>query len=134
MILAPIYSITNIVIGVMLVSICIILLVIGYRKVLSRLKREYIDPQDYCELYNVSVDKVEGEIDLFFETSTKREVKIVLLDEQWNEVSTLYDQEASEGGNKVALNTKDFPNGNYFYRLLSDNQKTTKKIRIENPV
>ena len=105
-----------------------------YKKLLSRLKREYIDPADYCELYSIERRTVNGEVVLFFEASAKRQVKMVLMNEGWEELKTLFEGESKIGGNKVKFDSTAFENGSYFYGLITDNQNIRKKIIIENPV
>ena len=87
---------------------------------------------DYCVLYSLESPTVKGEVEIYFTTEQARDAKIILLDADMNELQVIKEDKFSSGGNIVRFDTTKVENGNYFYALVTDNQKTTKKMKIQN--
>jgi hypothetical protein len=83
-------------------------------------------------LYSLESSSVKGEIEIYFTTEQAREAKIILLDTDMNELEVIQEGKFTSGGNIVRFDTRKVSNGNYFYALVTDNQKTMKKMQIQN--
>lgn len=108
------------------------LAILFYRRLLMRFNRDNMNTADYCVLYSLESPTVKGEVEIYFTTEQARDAKIVLLDADMKEVQVIKEDKFSSGGNIVRFDTTKVENGNYFYALVTDNQKTTKKMRIQN--
>lgn len=122
----------KLVIGILSVSLAILILVIAYKKLLSYLGKGSLPKEDYCILYSLEENPSKGTIDFYFTAEKIKEVAIHILDENYNLVSEIWNSESKIGGNIVKFDTSTLSNGNYFYALISDNQKTMKKMAIVN--
>lgn len=127
------YSISSIALTTLTISLSILVLAILYRKYLKHLRKGEISLENYAVLYPIEIQPSKGEVEFYYELEKDKEVQIALLDKEFNEVLEVDKRLATVGGNKVIFDTKRVANGQYFYQLKSDNQKTMKKIAIENP-
>lgn len=106
--------------------------ILFYRRLLMRLNRDNMNTADYCVLYSLENDTVKGDVELYFTTEQKRNAKIVLMDSDLVELKLIKEGEFTSGGNIVRFDTTTVPDGDYYYALITDNQKTTKKMRVKN--
>lgn len=132
MIVLMAYSISKVLIGALLVSITLLLIYIAYKKLLVKLGKGQPAENDYCVLYTLEKNPVDGEMEIYFTTKTPRKVTIELLNEDLSTNRVLAEGEFSEGGHIVRYDSLQIPDGEYFYCLRTDNQKTSKKITIKN--
>ena len=88
--------------------------------------------EEYCVLHPMEKDPVDGEIEIYFTMEKENHVKLLLLDEDLNDFKDIAEQTYEVGGNIVRFDTASVSNGIYYYCLLTKNQKTFKKMRIEN--
>ncbi len=126
------YSISKVLIGVLFVTLALLIVAIAYRKLLKYLGKGNPVAKDYCVLYSVEKNPASGEVEIYFTTDNPREVSIELLDSNFSLIKVLKADSFGEGGHIVRFESKEFENGNYFYCLRSDNQKTVKKLTILN--
>lgn len=120
------------VIYIMCVTLGILVIAIGYRQLLKYLGRGTPPKEDYCVLYGLEKNPAQGELEFYFTSEQPRSVTINILDQEMNfftEVTTL---DCHKGGNIVRYDSTQIANGNYFYCLQTENQKTMKKMRIQN--
>lgn len=120
------------VIYILCVTLGLLLLFIGYREILRYLNRKTPSKQNYCVLYELEKNPVVGELEFYFTSDLVKTVTLNILDAEMNlfkEVETL---ECHKGGNIIRYDSTQIPNGNYFYCLQTENQKTMKKMRIQN--
>lgn len=125
-------SIPKILIGILCVSLAIVVIIIAYRKLLGYLGKGGIVPKDYCVLYSVENNPAKGEVEIYFTTEFEKKVTIELLNEDLTVNRVLKELDAKNGGYIVRFQSEELPNGNYFYCLKSDNQKTMKRLTIQN--
>jgi len=126
------YSISKVVIGIMLTSITLLILYIAYKKLLTRLNKGNPIKEDYCVLYSLEEPIARGEVELYFTTIKPRKVSIELYNDDLSFNSTIKEGEFGEGGHIIRLDTTKLSNGVYFFALKSENQKTMKKMLVEN--
>lgn len=127
------YSVTSVALGVLSVSLAILILIIAYRKLLGYLGKGSTPKEKYAVLYSIEIQPSKGVVDFYYELEEEKEVELALLNENMDFLQTLDKRTAKIGGNKVPFDTTTLANGPYFFELRTENQKTAKKIRVENP-
>jgi hypothetical protein len=126
------YSISKVLIGMLWVSLGLLVVVVLYRRILSHLQKGRAVPEDYCVLYSLEVDPVKGEIEFYFTTKTKRNIIFQLLNDDLSVLKILYDKETKEGGQIIRFDSSTIENGNYYFQIVTENQKTMKKFSVLN--
>lgn len=124
------FSWVDIIIGMLWVSLVVLVLVIGYRKLLSYLERNEIKKEDYCVLYNLEESPVTNEAPFYFTSEKVKNVSIWIQDNAMNDLIEVSNQECKIGGNIIRYDTSKLENGTYFYCLKTDNQKISKKMEV----
>jgi hypothetical protein len=128
-----VFSITTVALGTLCVSLAVLVIIIAYRKLLRYLGKGHPPKEDYAVLYSIEMQPAMGVIDLYYELKVDKEIEIHLLDINMKDFMMIDKRMATKGGNKVLFDTTKVLSGNYYFELRSDNQKTMKKIRVENP-
>ena len=116
----------------MLVSITIIIAFLAYRKVLNNMKKGGMNLEKYCVLYSLEKNQQTGELEFYFTNEEPKHVTFEILSENNEVLETLADQEYKAGGHIVRYDSTRLSNGTYFYQLRTDNQKTAKKMIVQN--
>lgn len=125
-------SAMEITVGVLIFTLALLVFVIAYRKLLAYLGKGSIPKEKYCVLYSLETEPASGDVQFYFTSEVKKEVKLQLLDEQYNFIKEIYSQECRTDGNIIPFDTKELNNGIYFYCLVTENQKTMKKMTVQN--
>jgi hypothetical protein len=128
------FSIANILLVTLSVTLGILILYIVYKKIIAYVSRGEPVMKEYVVLYPVEQNPASNEVTLYFTCEKVKSVEIDLLDENMNPIKQLFQKDCTEGGHIVRFDSKEFENGNYFYCLRSENQKTMKKLEILNEV
>ena len=116
-----------------LITLSIItVVVLLYRRLLMKFNQDNLNTAAYCVLYSLDKEEVQGEVEIYFTTDISRKAKIVLLNDELKEVLVIQEGEFTKGGNIVRFDSTKVENGQYYYALVTDNQKTTKKIQVKN--
>lgn len=126
------YSFSKVLVGILVVSLAVLVLAIAYKKFLAYLGKGAPVKEDYCVLFPLEVQPAKGEVQIYFESKQVKDIRIELLNKDLSFHSLIIAKQFTEGGNIVTFDTLKVENGTYFYALISDNQKTMKKIDIEN--
>ena len=126
------FSIGPVLLGVLCVSLAVLVLIIAYRKLLAYLGKGTPSPKDYCVLYSVENNPVAGEVEIYFTSTLEKHVAIELYDSRLILLKVLREGDFSSGGHIIRFDSRTLPNGDYFYGLRTENQKTVKKMRIVN--
>lgn len=126
------YSISKVLIGILFVSLILLVLYILYKKVIAHLGKGSPVLNDYCVLYNLEKSPVVGEMEIYFTTKFPKTVTIEILNADMSLYTTVVEKEYMEGGHIIRFDSTKLPNGNYFYGLRTENQKTVKKIVVQN--
>ncbi len=126
------FTTMELIVGILIFTLAILIFVISYKKLLAYLGKGSIPKEKYCVLYSLETDPASGDIQFYFTSEEKKEVKFQLLDEQYNFLKEIYNKECKADGNIIPFNTKELSNGVYFYCLVTENQKTMKKMTIRN--
>jgi hypothetical protein len=128
------FSIANILIVTLSVTLGLLVLFILYKKMVAYVNRGEPIRKEYAVLYPVEQNPASGEVTIYFTCEKSKEIYIDLLDDNMNFIKELFHKECEEGGHIVRFNSEDYDNGNYYYCLKSENQKTMKKITFLNKV
>jgi hypothetical protein len=126
------YSISKVVIGILLTSITLLILIIAYKKLLARLGKGNPIQEDYCVLYNLEESPSQNEVAIYFTCNSERSILLELLSNELSTIQIIAEKIVQEGGHIIRFDTKSIPNGTYFYCLKTDNQKTMKKMIVAN--
>ncbi|MFT5779536.1 MAG: hypothetical protein ACI837_002495 [Crocinitomicaceae bacterium] len=89
--------------------------------------------KDYCVLFNIEKDPAEGELEFYFTSEEKKNYSLQILDSDMLLIEEVLSKECFIGGNIVRFDSSKLKNGQYYYCLKTDNQKTMKKMRVSNP-
>lgn len=122
----------KIAIGVMCVSLAILVLIIAYRKLLAYLGKGRLSKEKYCELHRLEKDPASGEIEFYFSCEEPKNVTLEILDVDYNVVRELVSKDYQSGAHIVYFDSTTLSNGFYHYQLRTENQKTTKRMQVEN--
>lgn len=126
------YSVERVLLGVLFVSLALLVLIIAYRKLLAYFGKGTPSPKDYCILYSIEKDPARGEIEIYFTTTRQKHVSIEIFNFELVLLKVVKEGVFSEGGHIVRFDSSEFSNGDYYYGLRTDNQKTVKKMKISN--
>ncbi len=121
----------EIVVDVLVISLIVILIIIGYQKFIKVLSKNQIKREEYCVLYNTETFEVTGEVEFYFQCPSPMQVtfKIWSLEDMETVIES---KEFSEGGHIIRYDSKLLTNGVYTFGIETYNQKTVKKFAIKN--
>jgi hypothetical protein len=128
------FSISNVLIVTLSVTLGLLILFILYRKILAYVSRGEPIQKDYAILYPVEQNPASGEVTIYFTCEIEKDVVIELLDSNMVFIQELFSKRCQEGGQIVRFDSRSFTDGEYFYCLKSENQKTMKKIIFVNEI
>lgn len=120
------------VIYILCVTLGILVIAIGYRQLLRYLGKGAPSKEDYCVLYSLEKNPSQGELEFYFTSEEPKSVTINILDKDMNFLTEVTTIDCHKGGNIVRYDSTQIADGNYFYCLQTKNQKTMKKMRIQN--
>jgi hypothetical protein len=125
-------SFFSVAVPTLLISILLILVYIGYKKLIQKLGKGEINKAKYAKLYSIERQPASGNVELFYELEENKDAEIVLLNMQMEELKSIDKRAAKKGGNKVMFDTSSVENGRYFFELRTENQKSAKTLIIQN--
>ncbi len=73
------FSVTQTLLGVLIVSLGLLVLIIAYKKLLAYLGKGSIIKEDYCVLYPLESNPISGEAEFYFTTEKNRNIIFELL-------------------------------------------------------
>lgn len=117
---------------ILCVTLGLLVIAIAYRQLLKYLGRGTPSKKDYCVLYSLEKNPAQGELEFYFTSEEPKSVTLNVLDADMNLVTEITTIDCHKGGNIVRYDSTQIANGNYFYCLQTENQKTMKKMRIQN--
>ncbi len=120
------------VIYILCITLIMLILYIGYRQLLRYFAKGMPSKENYAVLYNLEISPAAGELEFYFTSETERLVTLNVLNENMEHVLEISSQMCHKGGNIIRYDSAQLKNGNYFYCLQTDNQKTMKKMRVAN--
>lgn len=132
MILAANVSIVNVALGVLFVSLSALILIIAYRKLLKYMGKGTPPKEDYCTLHPLEEQPSSGVITFYFTSESKKDYSLQLLNMKSEVVADIDSGVCKIGGNILRFDTSNLENGDYYYQLTTENQKTAKKMTVKN--
>jgi hypothetical protein len=121
----------EIVVDVLLISLIVILLIIGYQKFIKVLSKNQINREDFCVLYSTETYQVNGEVEFYFQCPRPMQVDFKIWSSE-DEESVLASKEYAKGGHIIRYDTNILKNGVYTFGIETPDQKTIKKFKIKN--
>lgn len=126
------YDWSAILLGTLYASLGLLIAVIAYRKLIHYLDKGRPQPKNFCVLYNLQEEPASGELTFYFTTEAPVEYSLLILDQDMKSIVEIKTDTAKSGGNIVRFDSASLANGEYYYCLQTENQKTMKKMRIAN--
>lgn len=120
------------VIYILCVTLGILVIAILYRKMLRHFNRGSAIKENYCVLYSLEKDPATGILEFYFTSDQVKIVTLNALDQEMAFFAEISSAECHTGGNIIRYDSTQLPNGNYYYCLVTENQKTMKKMRVAN--
>lgn len=118
--------------GTLYASLGLLIVVIAYRKLLKYLDRGRPTSKKYCVLYTLEDEPSSGELTFYFTSEEPVEFKLSILDDDMNELKVIKSAKSGVGGNIVRYDSTEIENGNYYYCLQTEQQRTMKKMKVAN--
>lgn len=114
------------------VSFGLLFAIIVVKRVKARIEKKKGPKEDYCVLYSLDYNEVKGEIEFYFTAEKSKDFTLRILSPDMTEIKEVVSSICSVGGNIHRFNTTLIPNGEYYYCLRTENQKTMKKMNVNN--
>ena len=86
----------------------------------------------YAELFDVNPPYAKGEIQFGFKLPEKMVIDFKIVNREDEVIKELKNGELEEGVYPVNFDTTSIPDGEYFYQIITNVQKTSKKFFIVN--
>jgi|TARA_B110000495_G_scaffold202715_1_gene223645 hypothetical protein len=110
------------------------LLYVAYKKVLNLIATGKVKKVTvkYAELFDVNPPYAKGEIQFGFKLPEKMEVKFRIVNRDDDLIKELKKGELEEGVYPILFDTNSIADGEYYYQIITDVQKTSKKFFVVN--
>jgi hypothetical protein len=118
--------------GVLIVIVAVALLVVAYRTLLKRLQKGKVDQKKYALLFDLENNRVSGEVEFYFTVEENKPVRFVILDSNMQEIKEVVSKNFDKGGHIVRFDVSTLTPGVYFYSIVTDNQRSMKKIFVQH--
>lgn len=118
--------------GVLIVIVAVALLVVAYRTLLKRLQKGKVDQKKYALLFDLENNRVSGEVEFYFTVEEDKPVRFVILDSNMQEIKEVVSKNFDKGGHIVRFDVNTLTPGVYFYSIVTDNQRSMKKIFVQH--
>ena len=120
--------------GVKILSVTLIFLIIGilYRRALKKWNRNKANAIDFVTLYALENPISSGTVEFLYEQNGSKIIQFNIEDKEGKVLKILFDGESKPGMHILKFDTKQLPDGNYFFVLKTEIQSTAKLMRIKN--
>jgi hypothetical protein len=112
--------------------ITIVLFLIIYSIYLNRKEKKRIRHEQFHKLFYIGDDAQSKEITFSFILRKDEYVVFKLSDLKGEDVEVLLAKNLPRGKHHIKWNSKEVPNGEYFYVLITCYQKISKRLKIKN--
>ena len=116
---------------VLFYSFGILLLIVLYRLLLKKLSKGKINYESYCSLYSLEKNPAAGEVEFYFVAPELMKVEFSIWKEN-EKIVELRNEHFKKGGHIVRYDTTKLPDGEYFFGIITSNQRTIKRFNIRN--
>jgi hypothetical protein len=113
------------------ISLFIIVAIILYRLLLRKLSKGKVDMDSFCTLYSLEKNPVSGEVEFYFVSPDMIKVEFSIWKEN-EKVFELKNDYFKKGGHIVRFESTSIPDGEYFFGIVTSNQRTVKRFKIQN--
>jgi hypothetical protein len=118
-------------IDILFYSFGILVLIILYRLLLKRLSKGKINLESYCTLYSLEKNPACGEIEFYFVAPELMKVEFSIWKEN-EKLIELRSEHFKKGGHIVRYDSTQLADGEYFFGIITSNQRTIKRFNIKN--
>ncbi len=118
-------------IDVLFYSFGILVLIILYRLLLKRLSKGKVNFESYCTLYSLEKNPASGEIEFYFVTPELMKVEFSIWKEN-EKIIELRSEHFKKGGHIIRYDSTQLADGEYFFGIITRNQRTIKRFNIKN--
>jgi hypothetical protein len=108
------------------------MLYLAYKGLIQRFRKNHVDHAKYAVLFDLEKTTVTGELEFYFTLDESKNISFQILDSQMQPIEIVNDAFYSVGGHIVRYNTNKLSNGYYFYCLITENQKTMKRMLVQH--
>ena len=118
-------------IDILFVTFGLLMLIVIYKLIIRRLSKDRIIHSDFCTLYSLEKNPVNGIIEFYFTSPVEQHIEFCI----WNKAEekiTLKNEVIEKGGHIIRYDSVNLPNGIYTFGLITKEQKTIKKFEILN--
>jgi hypothetical protein len=98
---------------------------------LRKLSKGKVDMDSFCTLYSLEKNPVSGEVEFYFVSPDMIKVEFSIWKEN-EKVFELKNDYFKKGGHIVRFESTSIPDGEYFFGLVTSNQRTVKRFKIQN--
>lgn len=110
----------------------VLILVIIYRLVLRRMKRDIPDLSSFIILHPLEVEVAKGEIEFYYTMEEDQEVNFSVFDKDGNLVKEFHNEMRKAGPHIIKFDTNSVADGKYSFNVKTDKQHTMKFFEIQN--
>lgn len=110
----------------------ILLFYIGYRYLVRKWSRNYIPKENYVTLLSYEKYAASGEITLYFEVFKNKEIEFFISNPSGEKLISIYKGICKPGGHQFKVDTAQLTDGDYYYTVITDNQRIEKLLRVRN--
>lgn len=114
------------------IVISITTLILLYKAVAKYLKNRAEPKPSFCELVSIERQPVSGMIEFCFTCEELKKIDFDICDLTFETVVMISSDEFSGGQHILKFDTTTINDGEYFYRLRTENQQIFKKIIVKN--
>lgn len=116
---------------VLFYSLIVLVAIVLYRLLLKRLSRGRIDNATFCTLYSLEKNPASGEIEFYFVVPDMMKVEFSIWKEN-EKIVELRNDHFKKGGHIVRYDSTHLDNGEYFFGIVTSNQRTIKRFNVAN--
>lgn len=115
----------------LVITLFIVIGIILYRLLLRRLSKGKVDMDSFCTLYSLEKNPVSGEVEFYFVSPDMIKVEFSIWREN-EKILELKNDYFKKGGHIIRFDSSKLPDGEYFFGLVTSNQRTIKRFKIQN--
>ena len=98
------YSWSDIIMGILWVSLSILILVIAYKLLLRFMNRDAVNQADFCELYSLEIEPASGVLPFYFTSDKVKNYRLLILDSDMNEILEIENDRPNGKGTLIYRN------------------------------
>ncbi|MEZ4937897.1 MAG: hypothetical protein R2799_09945 [Crocinitomicaceae bacterium] len=120
------------ILGVLYLTLGLIVVLIGYRFYMKWSGKGRKSEAIYFKPDPLKNRLIIGNFESYIELDEPAKVKVYLADLNGEEKFVIWEKNLKKGLTPIAFDSTQYPDGEYFYTLISDDMKSEKKIKLQN--